>query len=501
MRWSASFLFVVLLACSRSPVVSSGDVPAPVSAALPGLAAIREPEIRADLFALAGDAMRGREAGTIDELRASVWVAERARAAGLEPAGKDDTWYPFFPLQRTRQSSTSTIAIGDAPLTLWSDAVAIGLSQADVDAPVVWLGAATEAEIANADVAGRTAAVQLSSDGAPPARDALAARRFMNSAVQRTARALHQKGAAAVVVVTDAATEPLFALAASTSVRGRYAIDEGTGSASASQPLTLLVRRAWRERLSSPDARLRARMTIDRFEFPSVNVIGRVQGTDPALRDEYVLFSAHQDHDGVRAAIDGDSIWNGADDNATVAAAVLAIARAFAAQPGRRSALFVWHGAEEKGLFGSRWHAERPVVPRERIVAVLNADMIGRNHPDTAALLGVIPPHRNSSDLARMALDANARVSGFVIDSTWDRPDHPERWYFRSDHLPYARLEVPALFFTSLLHPDYHTPRDGPERIDVAKLTRIAQWMYATGWAVANADRRPAIDPGFQLER
>ncbi|MGH7129068.1 MAG: M28 family metallopeptidase, partial [Planctomycetaceae bacterium] len=209
----------------------------------------------------------------------------------------------------------------------------------------------------------------------------------------------------------------------------------------------------------------------------------------------------HQDHDGVRAAIAGDSIWNGADDNASVAVAVLAIGRAWAQQPARRSALFVWHGAEEKGLFGSRWYSAHPTVPRESIVAVLNGDMIGRNAPDTAALLGSIPPHRNSADLVDMAIRANDRVTGFAIDSTWDRPEHPEGWYFRSDHLPYARLPIPALFFSSNLHADYHTPRDGPERIDTDKVTRIARWMYATGWLVANTPERPRVDPDFKLER
>jgi hypothetical protein len=100
-----------------------------------------------------------------------------------------------------------------------------------------------------------------------------------------------------------------------------------------------------------------------------------------------------------------------------------------------------------------------------------------------------------------MALDANRRITTFTLDSTWDRPEHREGWYFRSDHLPYARANIPALFFTTLLHPDYHTPLDDPEGIDVAKLTRMTRWMYATGWAVAATPERPGIDPGFRLER
>jgi len=232
-----------------------------------------------------------------------------------------------------------------------------------------------------------------------------------------------------------------------------------------------------------------------------VNVVARVPGRDRRLAGEYVLFSAHQDHDGERYPVNGDSIWNGADDNATTSVALLAIGRAMAARPGRRSALFIWHGAEERGLMGSRWYVKHPTVPLKSIVAVLNGDMIGRNDPKTAALLGAVGPHRNSPELVQMALDANVAVSKFEVDSSWDDPQHREGWYYRSDHLPYARAGIPALFFTTLLHPDYHTPFDNPDRIDTGKLTKMTRWMYATGRAVAEADKPPAVDPAFKLER
>src|SRR4029453_17220106 len=158
---------------------------------------------------------------------------------------------------------------------------------------------------------------------------------------------------------------------------------------------------------------------------------------------------------------------------------------------------FVFHGAEERGLLGSRYFVAHPVVPLQQIVAVLNGDMIGRNHPDTAALMGSQPPHRNSIELVRMAIDANAATSKFVIDSLWDRPTHPEGWYFRSDHVPYAERNVPALFFSTNLPSDYHTPRDEPKNINYPKLTRVTQWMYMTGWIAANAANRPAMRPGL----
>ena len=235
--------------------------------------------------------------------------------------------------------------------------------------------------------------------------------------------------------------------------------------------------------------------------FCDVNVVGVIPGKDPLLAKEYILFSGHLDHDGIHNAPGNDSIYNGADDNASVNVALLAIARAFHAAPGRRSALFVWHGAEERGLLGSRWYALHPSVPANAITAVLNGDMIGRNAPDSAALLGIIAPHRNSTALVDAALSANREGPHFLLDTTYDKASHIEGWYFRSDHLPYARAGIPAIFFTSLLHPDYHTPRDEAGRIDTKKVTKIAEWMYRTGWKISETNIRPAVDPGFKLER
>ena len=163
--------------------------------------------------------------------------------------------------------------------------------------------------------------------------------------------------------------------------------------------------------------------------------------------------------------------------------------------------LFIIQGAEERGLLGSRWFVSHPTIPQKSMVAVLNGDMIGRNNIDSVALLGVQPPHRNSIDLVTMALEANKEGPSFKLDTLWDKPTHPEGWYFRSDHLPYARAAIPALMYTTLLHPDYNTPMDNAANIDYAKLKKMADWMYRTGWKVANAPKKPALDAGFKLER
>ena len=476
--------------------------------------AIREEELRRDIYFLAGDAMRGREAGTLDEMRASMWIAERARAAGLEPAGDEGTFFQFWPMRRVRLAEGSQIAIGGRPLKLWRDVVVTAPVTSSIDLPMVFIDESHSTQGATVDLHGKAVAAVIQPPANPPAANvSLRPYRYALAGVRQQSQALIERGAGAVILVSDSVADGdmAFGFGGVALSRGRYSLDtaQRAAPAAAAEPAAraapnvpvFWVRRNMLDAVRTPNQRLLATLYTESFSYPSVNVIGRVRGTDAARRDEYVLFSAHQDHDGVRYAIDGDSIWNGADDNASASVGLLAIARAWARRPGGRSALFVWHGAEERGLLGSYWHALHPVVPLTSIVAVLNADMIGRNNPDSGALLGTQPPHRNSAALAALALDANTRLIHFGIDSSWDRPTHREGWYYRSDHLPYACMRVPALFFSTLLHPDYHTPRDEPERIDIAKLARMARWMYATGWAVANAAERPAIDAGFKLER
>jgi len=462
---------------------------------------IREADVKADLFALAGDAMCGREAGTVDELTASAWLAERARDAGLQPAGDNGTYFQFFPMERLRISSTSTVALDGKELRMGRDVLPDATVVGTVDAPITVADGDAVDGLALKDrvlVVRYAPAEQPVQDASP--RTAAAMRVWLRAIEQK----VKASGPAAIVAIVPDAAQDQWNRVAITFPRGGYGVlPDGTGSgpvAVRGAPL-LYLRESALAAPVKPNARFVASMTTDRFQYPSVNIVAKVPGRDARLKDEYVLFSAHQDHDGVRYPVKGDDIWNGADDNATTAVALLAIGRAFAAQPGRRSALFVWHGAEERGLIGSRWYVKHSTVPLPSIVACLNGDMIGRNDPATAALLGALPPHRNSPELVQIALDANAAVSRFTIDSLWDDPDHREGWYYRSDHLSYARAGVPSLFFTTLLHADYHTPFDNPDRIDVAKLTKMTRWMYATGRKVAEADKAPAVDPAFKLER
>ncbi len=464
---------------------------------------IRQTDLQRDLFMLAGDAMRGREGGSIDELRASVWIAEQLRAIGVEPMGDDGSYLQWWNIRRTRIGASSTVTVGEQSLDMWRDVAMTGTAPAEISAATVWAGDGRDTTI---DVSGKVAIAQLIPPPTPRRQTSVNSPeyRYARSAMQSLGFALTRRGAVGVILIADSTAQIAFDGVANIGSRGTYRVDNPATPerAQAMRAPVLLARRSLGAALqSAAGANATIRLHQESFTYPSVNIVGRVLGTDAALRDEYVLFSSHQDHDGVRYDVAGDSIWNGADDNGTTSVALLAIARAFKQTPAKRSALFVYHGAEERGLLGSNYHVQNPVVPLSQIVAVLNGDMLGRNSPDSAALLGSQPPHRNSADLVALALKANQLTSGFAIDSLWDRPSHPEGWYFRSDHLPYARANVPALFFSSNLHEDYHTPRDEPATIDYAKLTRMTQWLYGTGWLVANTASRPRLDAGFRLER
>lgn len=466
----------------------------------PALSAIKLDDLKTDLYALAGDHFRGREAGTPDELKTALWWADKLRAAGLEPAGDDGTYFQIFPMQRNRVSSSSIISISGHSIQLWKDVLVAQTAPALVDAQIVFLGTPTKEEIDQADLKGKAVVITASTKGLN-LNISIPERRYPGFVLRQYNNDLTAKGVAAIIFIADAMGEKSWSQVVPAMSRGTYDIEGGPNAVAVPRAPVLWLHSNAMDWLKSGGHTIHAMINVEHFEYPSVNIVARVKGTDAVLSDEYILFSGHHDHDGIRQRYGTDSIYNGADDNGSMSVALLAIARAFKKDPGRRSALFVWHGAEERGLLGSKWYSSHPTVPRSSIVAVLNGDMIGRNNIDSAALLGVQPPHRNSPELVSMAMEANLEGPKFKLDTLWDKTDHVEFWYFRSDHLPYARLGIPAIYYSTLLHPDYHTPMDEPDRINYEKLKKMAEWIYRTGWKAANAVNRPAVDPNFKLER
>jgi Zn-dependent M28 family amino/carboxypeptidase len=248
------------------------------------------------------------------------------------------------------------------------------------------------------------------------------------------------------------------------------------------------------------------------------NVVGIVEGSDPRMNSTYVALGAHYDHvgyadsevdsDGARRpnapgrvtpGTANDRIWNGADDDGSGTVALMAIAKAFAqgVRP-KRSILFVWHAGEERGLYGSRYFADRPTVPIESIVAQLNIDMIGRNRDDKASesnTVYLVGSDRISSELHEINRAANeALPTPLMLDYEMNDPEDTEQIYFRSDHYSYAAKGIPIIFFTTGLHADYHANTDEISKIEFGKLTRVTQLVLETANRLANLDHAPLRD-------
>jgi hypothetical protein len=290
---------------------------------------------------------------------------------------------------------------------------------------------------------------------------------------------------------------------------------------------------------------------------PARNVIAVLPGSDPRLAAQYVALGAHNDHvgyarrpvdhDSLKAAnalrrtayvaedtagaeaLDAaalarvaervrtapavdvaalrrvrparpDSINNGADDDGSGSMALLEIAENLAAQRVRpkRSVLFVWHTAEEKGLLGARWFVDHPTVPRDSIVAQLNIDMIGRGRREDVATggpdyVGIVGSRRLSTELGDTAA-AIARRAGVRLDYALDANGHPQNIYCRSDHYHYARYGIPIAFFFTGLHGDYHQVTDEPQYIDYPHYARLTNYIRDVAVRVADLDHRVAVD-------
>jgi hypothetical protein len=484
---------LILLVCCAGQLLAQKTS---VTARPPGLAAIKEADLKKDIFELAGDAFRGRRAGSLDEMRAAAWVAQHAQAAGLDPAGEDGTYFQFFNILRKRTADRSTFQINNQSYPLWKAVFPTQQLDSRLNGSVTWLNSLADT---TAELSGKIVAMQiLAPKPLPAAGMSLWGYRYAASAIRQQSTVLRRKGVKAIILVADQTVEASLAFIGHNFEEGSYQI-ENNAAASSNSPIQpqipiVMVTAAVGSALQKSGAQIEANFILESFKYPSVNVVAKVKGRDPKLNQQYVLFSGHHDHDGVGNPVNQDSIWNGADDNASVTVGMLAIGRAWKAKPGKRSALFVWHGAEERGLLGSKYFVQHPTVSKGSIVAVLNADMIGRNAPDSAALLGSTAPHKNSDELVNMAMKANAELTKFKVDVSWDDAKHPEGWYFRSDHLPYAQAGIPAIFFTTLLHAEYHTPKDEPQLIDINKLSRMSKWMYATGWIVSEMPAKPALN-------
>ncbi len=239
---------------------------------------------------------------------------------------------------------------------------------------------------------------------------------------------------------------------------------------------------------------------IDKFfrQLIGYNVLGFIEGSDPVLKNEIVVVSAHYDHLGKH----GESIYHGADDNGSGSSTVLEIARAMSDSKKkglgpRRSVLCLMMTGEEKGLLGSKYYVTYPVFPLEKTVADVNIDMVGRvdeKYKDNPNYIYVIGADKLSSELHTINEDMNKTYTNLTLDYTYNDENDPNRYYYRSDHYNFAEQGIPAIFYFNGTHEDYHQPSDTIDKINFEKMAKIGRLAFYTAWEIANRDGRLKVD-------
>ncbi len=458
---------------------------------------------------IAHDSMGGRDTPSAGLEKTAEWIAAEFRRMGLRDGVGDGSFVQRYPL-RSLVVDLDRSALTGGPVRLAYGRDIIPLLGTDVGGEatggVVVVSGSRDLGRAIQDNAstlrGQHAILVLAASAPGVDQEAFRTALTLRNAGARSVMVTSSAGDADWAAATDRSMEPSVArgwipagdagpfrpiLIVRTASLGRLLQNSGIDivslQARAAEPVRIQV---------APRMALTLTQTTREETITAPNVVGIVEGSDPTLRNEYVVFSAHMDHIGIGTPdARGDSIFNGADDDASGTIAVVEIAEAMAslANKPRRSMLFLLVSGEEKGLWGSEYFANNPTVPTDRMVANLNLDMVARNWTDTIVAIG-----KEHSDLGATLERVNAahpELRMTAIDDLWPE----ESFYTRSDHYNFAVKGVPVLFFFNGTHPDYHGRDDEVERIDGEKAARIARLVFYLGAEIGNTDARPRWNP------
>ena len=503
----------------------------------PGSEAISEASLRNHLSFIASDALEGRLTPSRGLDVAAGYIASHLARLGLRPAGDPGSYLQRIALTRRKLDlENTTLAVGARTLAYGDDFLPTE-RPGTAEGAVVYIGNGTVIKsrgvdpYQNVDVAGK---IVVSNVGLPAGISQSDLKGRRGEDWEMTEDAAQRRGAVAVLFLPDFNTLERWPVsrdtrrtrttltvdafreagpvlpAATLTARGVSAIFAGQQVPPQEAFQRGLRREPAQPFVLSPATVVRLSVAMADEHLTTSNVVAILEGSDPALKDEYVAIGAHYDHLGTSAQpnASGDTIYNGADDDGSGTVGMLAMAEAFAAAKVRpkRSVLFVWHTGEEQGLWGSRYYTEHPTVPLDRIVTQLNIDMIGRARPAATSAASsplaltdadtvyVVGSRRLSTQLGSILDQANARGTGLHLDYSLDDPGNPAQIYERSDHYEYAKHGIPIAFFFTGVHGDYHGLEDEIEGIDFTKMRRIAQMIYATARTVADRLDRPRID-------
>lgn len=496
--------FLALVGCAPHSVGGLTAIPGATGADL------SETDLRRRAGILADDSLRGRETGQPGARTAANYIAGELQRLGFRPAGDAGGYFQSVPLQRSSTSLSIEVSREGSSFSIGLDQILpisglAGLPESSLsggEGPIIFAGHLVDPnlqgrELTASQLRGAVVVLRVAvPDGVDP-----------TTAAPRTAlAALFGPGssAAAVLLVAEESEAELWDYASEIAHKGRVTLIAPEPIEAEAPPFFLISEEGAERLIGGPLGRepmtdlgtLRYSLSEQIDAVEAWNVAGILPGQDPERSAEFVALGGHYDHVGVGTPVDGDSIYNGADDNASGTAALLEIAEGFAALPTgqrpARSLMFVWHAAEEAGLLGSEYFTDFPTVSRSAIAAHINLDMVGRNHPDSIFVVGAT---RLSSDLGTIVEEVNRGLPRpFVLDYSYDPEGHPEMIYCRSDHYSYARYGIPIVFLTTGLHEDYHAPSDEVEKLDFEKMRRVSEFVSGLAFEIADRPSPLRID-------
>ena len=523
---------------------------------LPTSPAITPQDLMSRLYVFADDSMQGREAGTPGHVRGTEYIVRELTRLGLKPMGENGTYYQVVPLVNSKLDMVSATLKSDGrPLVAGRDFQPVpgvlGLDfpvHANVQsAPFVFGGRLGANDAIRPDSAKGKIIVftpPVGQNGMPG---------YQIWALDQQL-ASYKDAAGVLVSSLELTPPPLIAV-----LQDEQMELQKPESQSDKPPIAIISQATVSQLFGAPADSLRVGRAgkAGTFTFgfkndpppaPSRNVVAMVEGSDPRLKGQMIAISAHSDHVGLSsekvdhdslrlldvitrpmgaesgerpltpperakfmAALDSvrklrpprpDSISNGADDDGSGSMGLLELAEYFQTLPQKpkRSMLFVWNVAEEKGLFGSEWFTEHPTVPRDSIIADINIDMIGRGDADDLEnggpdYLQILGSRRLSTEYGDWIEEVNKKPGfNFRFDYQFDAPGHPQQYYCRSDHWNFARWAIPTVFFSTGSHVDYHMVTDEPEYIDYTHYAKVVQFVGAVASDIAARPNRPLVD-------
>jgi Zn-dependent M28 family amino/carboxypeptidase len=544
---SAGLAVLLLAACAGGDAVNHADLQ-------PALNSITSESMLAHIRTLSSDAFEGRAPGTPGEDSTVEYLTAQYKSLGLAPGNPDGSYVQSVELIGYTATSTAALRVSNKPVAMRPNLDFIAVSRHDtsnvdvVNSDIVFVGYGVEApeygwnDYKNVDVRGKTVLIMV---GDPPIKDAMDSTRLDSTMFRGKAMTYYgrwtykyekasEKGAAAAIIIhqTGPAGYPWEVVSGSW---GAENFDIPSASATSRVPVEGWITEAKAREIFLAAGRdfdgVAAHATTKEFtpipifgaatwhvtntirRVQSRNVLAKLEGSDPALKDEYVVYSAHWDHFGKNTSLKGDQILNGALDNASGVAQMLEVAKAFTKlpTPPKRSVLFLAVTGEEAGLLGAKYYAQHPLYPLDKTLANINID--GVNQWGRTSDVVVIGLGNSTLD---DVLDSVVTASGRTIVPD---PESEKGFFYRSDHFEFAKEGVPALYADAGVNyvgkpegygiqkrneytaNDYHKPTDEVKPDwDLSGAVEDGQMLFEVGYRVAQAAKFPEWKPGTEFK-